>query len=107
MSNLEQLQQAVAKFKTLQEKYKKYGCRDTEPDSVFQWCLVDAYNGRFKKFSQNEIDWQIFNTMSCADKVAEELTEQLKVCVAIIIASNHSEIKNYLNAICWRTQGAE
>lgn len=104
MTRLEQIQEAIKEFDRLQNKYRKFGAYDTEPDAVFQELLVDAFNGDEVLIPQNGEKWELYLDMNCIE-AANALHDGAKKVVDLICScplSESKEIREYLKNYCWR-----
>ena len=101
---IEELKAAVAKFEAAQRKYSEFGAQDTEPDSVFQWALADAFNEGTRPQIGSGF-WQLYDSSMDCTEPNKALTEAATVAIDLILDSKNSErqeLKEYLSSFMWR-----
>jgi hypothetical protein len=97
-NEFEAFQTAVKDFQALQNTYRKTGADDTEPDTVFQKMLYDAFHGNPKL----PTDWQLYEGEATA---TESLTNQAKICLEKLLETPHRYhkfLQEWIDNFCWR-----
>lgn len=96
---------AIKAFEKLQERYRKFGAWDTEPDGVFQQVLKNAVDGTQPKIPRTGDHWQLYSHSMNCDEAANALHDQTLKIVRLIETSqikDLSEIKHRIYDYCWR-----
>ena len=75
----QEIKDAVKSFEACQKEYLKFGAWDTEPDSVFQWAITDAWVKGENTIKHDPNYWQLFtSTMNC-NKAGKELGKSWEI----------------------------
>ena len=93
-------------FDALESKWSKFGAGDTEPDTEFQYAIVDTLNDGGHNLPSNAREWQLFINMDGVDEAAAELTSKMNEMVAVIKATPANERKAlvaWAKDVCWRS----
>lgn len=101
----EKLKAAIREFNATQDKYREFGANDTEPDSVFQWCLYQHYRGESHHMPKTADDWDLYSTVKGVGVAARALTSKLKKCLTVLdrtTIKQQREIKELLESELWR-----
>lgn len=101
MDEFNTFKKLVKDFEALQQQYIKLGAEDTEPDSIFQECLRNAFRGEFVIPTY----WSLYRQKGSV-KASKELTKQAKKCVAAlqsITLRDYAKVKIWIEDYCWRT----
>lgn len=91
-------------FGKLQTRWRDCGAGDTEPDTVFQYIIVDAINGKETKVPSDGTGWQLFSVLGMIE-AAKQLKAKTDEMVAAISATPISERKAlvaWAKDFCWR-----
>ena len=102
---VEQVRLAVKKFEQAQEDCRRYGARDTEPDSIFQVFLSRAANGLRPATPAGVVGWELYGSMNGSASAAARLTaaaESVRRAVESCPVGDHANLMLYVNAYCWR-----
>ena len=107
-TGVDKFKEDVKKWEALSNKFAKFGASDTEPDTVFQWCLKDKADGADVKIPQTARDWQLFTGMQGVGLVASHLTKALVRCLdslGKVTVTEYKELREFLNGYLWRCGG--
>ncbi len=102
---LQELKKLIKEFETFQAKYAKQGAQDTEPDGVFQVCLVRAFKGKDVKVPDTPEGWELYSETRGAKDAAFTLSAAAWACVNFIRGIPICEaepVQKYLEDYCWR-----
>ena len=102
----QEIKDAVKKFEACQKKYLKFGAWDTEPDSVFQWAIADAWAKGENTIKHDPNYWQLFTCSMNCNKAGKELGKAANKVVQLILSTERKDsrmIGNWLQDYCWRT----
>lgn len=96
---------AVKTFESVQDKYRKYGARDTEPDGIFQGILWDVINDKDTSIPMSGDGWELYaNSMDCTEAASAlhlaclGVVQQIFACRLVA----RRELRSYLENYCWR-----
>ena len=95
----------IKKFETVQNKYKEYGARDSEPDGVFQRVIDAAGRGKEPLIPRTGDAWQLYdNSMNCDEAAAALHDQALQVVRAIEMCPirDLDRLTEKLKDYCWR-----
>jgi hypothetical protein len=94
--------EAIAKFEKLQQSYRVFGAFDTEPDTVFQETLMEAFDGSVP-IPETIEDWFLFDKLG-AKTAAKKLGKATKEIVDIIQDSpqDYDATLQHVSKYCWR-----
>lgn len=107
MTQLERIQEAIKRFKQVQEKHSEYGACDTEPDAIFQGLIYNAWTDNLEAgdipYDANE--WDLYYTREGSNEAAAELAEAACKVIELIWDTrlkDSKEVIEYLTQYCWR-----
>ena len=104
-SAVDEFKANVKRWQDLSWKLREYGASDTEPDTVFQWCLRKASQGEDFKMPKTARDWQLFTGMKGVGLAATNLTKALQRCLdslGRVTMAEQKELRQYLDGYLWR-----
>ncbi len=102
---LEAIKALIKDFEKTQSKYRDYGARDTEPDSVFQGILWKVVNDKDADIPQTGDGWELYSCSMDCSEAAAALHAACLCVVQAIFACPHKEmreVREYLEGYCWR-----
>lgn len=105
LSAVEQFKKNVKSWQDLSWKLHKFGASDTEPNTVFQWCLHKASEGEDFKMPKTARDWQLYTGMKGVGLAAANLTKSLKLCLdslGKVTMAEKKELREFLDGYLWR-----
>jgi hypothetical protein len=97
-----QIAKALATFEYLQDLYIKFGAKDTEPDTVFQETLMEAFDGSVP-IPETIEDWSLYDKPG-ADTAAKKLGKATKRIVDVIQDNpqDYDATLQHVSKYCWR-----
>jgi len=101
---LDEIKQEVTKFEALQVEYREFGAGDTEPDSVFQHCLMRALRGGSNSaIPTSAAEWELFKHTGEGEAVKRIVSKTRVICSLILrtTLAEQEEVRTYLKAYCW------
>lgn len=104
-NRLELVKDAVKTFSDVQDRYTKYGARDTEPGAVFQSLLVRAALAKPVQTALDGRGWQLFTSSMNCNAAAKALSRAARTAVDLIRGcplGESVELCRYLKDYCWR-----
>jgi hypothetical protein len=105
MTPLEKLDTLIKAFEATQEKYSKYGARDSEPDGIFQRLLDAALDGKSPAVPRTGAAWELYASSMDCDEAAAALEKAARAVVDVIedIPIRHSAaLRQKIEKYCWR-----
>ncbi len=100
-----ELTTAIQTFEAAQKKYKQYGAYDTEPDSIFQRLLLEAFEGKEPAVPRSGSSWELYaSSMDCSEAARalhDAATEAVRVIESTPIRDLRA-VEEFLNKYCWR-----
>ena len=102
---LEEIQEEIGKFNKLQTELGEYGASDTEPDYVFQDCLIQALKGRSTSdIPTSASDWHLFKRPGVGAAVKQLSGKAKRICSLILktTLAEQDTVKAYIKDYCWR-----
>ena len=105
----EDIRKELVQFTDLQLELKTYGAADTEPDHIFQSCLIQALTGDQVKIPVSAEGWQLFKYAGVCN-AAKKLADKTRKICALIQTKKIRDIPNlrtYLYEYCWRITKSE
>lgn len=102
---VDSLKKAIKQFEECAVKHRNVGAKDTEPDSVFQRLLLNAFAGNAPTPPRRATGWELYTTMEESHAAAEELFEASLEVVRVIESCAIRDVqalREYLNDYCWR-----
>lgn len=96
---------AIKTFESVQDKYREYGARDTEPDGIFQGIIWDVINDKDASIPMSGDGWELYaSSMDCTEAANAlhlaclGVVQQIFACRLVA----RRELRNYLENYCWR-----
>ena len=104
---LDEIKKEINRFEELQTEYNDYGAGDTEPDGVFQHCLMGALKGEaISKVPTSAAEWALFKNAGVGDVVKKMAATTRRICTMISKTQirDQQELTEYLTDYCWRVR---
>ena len=104
---LDEIKTEIKKFEELQVEYREFGAGDTEPDSVFQHCLMRALTGASNKtIPTSAAEWELFKHTGVGAAMKRIVSKTRVICNMILktTLAEQREVAEYLTDYCWRVR---
>lgn len=102
---LDEIKEEITKFETLQNELEDYGTRDTEPDTIFQECLLGAIGGKSVDIVPTSAgEWGLYKLPGVGAAVKRVSGKTKRICSLILktTLAEQDEVKAYIRKYCWR-----